>query len=86
MAVVKGNPGRGNGNGKPNSYAATSGSNTAELGATNARGLLLYTPASSTLDGVDFNNFFSASYANGSTKGIALTPGTYFVRTAFQRH
>lgn len=80
MAVVKGNSGTSSGS-MLSSYVVTSGSNKAQLGATNSKGLLLYTPTNNTLDGADFNAFFSASYANGSTKGIALTPGTYYVST-----
>lgn len=82
MAVVKGYTGPGSSN--LSSYAVTSPGNTAAAGATNANGLLLYTPASSTLDGGDFATFFTSAYQDSTVKGVALTAGTYFVSTAFE--
>lgn len=71
----------GSSSSQPTSYVATSSSNAAQVGQTNSAGLLVYQPATTALDAVDFQNFFSAAYANASVKGIALRSGSYTVNT-----
>lgn len=63
----------------PNSFAVTSPSNAAQQGQVDSRGLLVYQPATTVINALDFQTFFGASYSNSSVKGIVLAPGTYSV-------